>query len=276
MTPAAQASTRKPGVGQGRVLWALLKLRAGDVTAFVDTTSVHELVDKTLQASRGVNAGSQRGTFEHLTACYRNGWCAQPKVLRPAGASKHGEHLAWQLTRAGEEALARALEAAAAEPATKEDAVEAVPETETAPEWAQESHLRAVQDESTPDYPETDAAPEEAAEAEPTQEEVDTTDAEVEIEEEPVVVENQVVGNQLTMKVVDGRLKPTQSTLKVNAKQTDFGTTREFKIGDRIPFEGVLEVREVTIVQKSNGRIVRIQKAVIAESNLLTDVEDAE
>lgn len=87
-------------------------------------------------------------------------------------------------------------------------------------------------------------------------------------------VENFVNGNQLTMKIAGGRLKPTQSTLKVRARTREFGTTKEWKIGDRVEFNGVLEVRKVEVEQKSNGRIVRIQHAIITECDLLDEAAD--
>lgn len=78
---------------------------------------------------------------------------------------------------------------------------------------------------------------------------------------------NVVTGNQLTLNV--GGPKPVQSRLKVNAKQMEFGTTRQWKVGDVIHFNGTIEVRGAGVeLMGKKGIPTRIQKAIIATLNL--------
>lgn len=83
-----------------------------------------------------------------------------------------------------------------------------------------------------------------------------------EIEEDDVVPVNEG-SNQLTLAI--GGPKPKSSILKIMAKQQKYGTTRQFKNLERIPFSGYLEVRGVAVDVQANGFVQRMQKAVISE-----------
>ena len=69
--------------------------------------------------------------------------------------------------------------------------------------------------------------------------------------------------SQLTLAI--GGPKPKASILKVMAKQQKFGTTRQFKNLERIPFTGVLEVRAIEVKTEANGHVTRTQRAIITE-----------
>lgn len=121
-----------------------------------------------------------------------------------------------------------------------------------------------------PDPPTPDVDDEDLATLDEDNDDEEEEDVEIELEEP---VENHVSpgANQLSMKIASGREKPTQSTLKVRSRSREFGTTREWNLGDRVPFTGMIEIKKIDVEVKKNGRIVRTQHAVIAECDILDE-----
>lgn len=242
------ASSRTPTTQQARVLRTL---RAFDEhgNTWPSTSAVHAVVEK---SKPGTN---RRRVFELLNAVHRNGWVNLELSGPPVDSL--GTHITWGLVDAGREALRRAH---GASESTKETIVESTtqePPAAQAPWDTEDAASNEPLEEQITPHEALAALVEldEEAEGEPLEGEVDDPE-----DDNPPVNEG---ANQLTLAV--GGPKPKSSILKVLARQQKFGTTRQFKNGERIPFSGVLEVREVSIKQEANGHILRTQKAVIAE-----------
>lgn len=271
-TTTERVSTRTPSMHQTQVLYGVLEL--DDTT----TPAIHAWREE-MSEKAGKAAPSPRDTYMLLAKCHDYGWIDRVEIERAADAPKlsnaeanHGAMYAWHAIEATREAFGRG-QAALDNTNQKEEqmAPTATPDAPpTAAPWDGQGEP-GVDPTPTPDVdPQHDDDLKELDGDDGTSE--DGGDPEV---EEPPVKENRPGdANQLSMKVAGGRLRPTQSTLKVSARQREFGTEREFKIGDRIPFTGVLEVRKVHFEQKANGRIVRTQVAIIAECDVLDETDD--
>lgn len=245
MTPASQ---RVPTTGQRQVLVTLMMIGNGGAR----TAAIHAKRDELAQKLHGVSIGTIASTFENLRECHRHGWI-EPEVQEAAGKNKYGEHIAWHLNGDGRQAIERAQKARAEQQA-KEAPVEGTiaPPTTQAP-WTDDPEVAA-------EDPATELGDPEALE-ELDEEEVDGELEEPDDEDDSVPVNEG--SNQLSLAI--GGPKPKSSILKIMSKQQKFGTTRQFKNMERIPFSGYLEARGVAVDVQANGFVQRLQKAVISE-----------
>lgn len=243
-----KASTRTPSKNQVQVLaGAKLAFSDADDTPPDNTTSgIHawRLV-MGAKAPTKPKPPSTRETYLTLVKCHEYGWVEREIVDEKLHGSQpnDGAGLAWHLNEDGGEALGRG-QAAMSEGGVPEEE----PPAADAP-YADPEALAELDADGTEDSVE------------------DGGDVEV---EEPVDEPDDVPVNpgasQLSLAI--GGPKPKSSILKVNARQQKFGSTRQFKMGERIPIAGYIEVREVSVKQEANGHVVRTHKAVIAEFTL--------
>lgn len=269
MTP----STRTPSTKQTQALVGVQ--RHGLAT----TEQVHEFREQGLAAA-GKKAEKQRDTYALLGTCARYEWLESAVVDEAARSASpnDGAGKSWTLTTAGVEALERGR---AAIDNTKGDDVGTTTEAppEQAPAWGGGGNApRTEGDTTTPETPvDEQSLGELDGEGDASSEEETVPADEVEVEE-PATKENHVVegSNQLTMLVVPkgSRLKPKQFTLAMRSRQQEFGTTREYLLGERIHFTGVLEVDEVRTKTKKDGSVVKIASAKIAECDLLDEAPE--
>lgn len=272
MTP----STRTPSVKQTQSLVGVQ--RHGLAT----TEQIHAFREQGLAAA-GKKPEKQRDTYALLVTCQRYEWLEFSVTDEEARAASpnDGAGKSWTLTTAGTEALERGKIAAAEANTTKGEDVGTTTEAppEQAPAWGGGgSAPRTEDDTTTPETPvDEQALGELDGEGDASSEEETVPAEEVEVEE-PVTKETHVVegSNQLTMLVVPkgSRLKPKQFTLSMRGRQQEFGTTREYLMGERIHFTGVIEVDEVRTKTKKDGSVVKIALAKIAECDLLDEAPE--
>lgn len=246
MTP----STRKPSKKQHQVLDAIRllqhELRVDEPVSFSTPQILQMVRDIHHDDATLVNV------LNALTACRRHEWLTVRQIAPNSERKQNGDNLGWAITPAGREAFARA------EGSGDDQQEEAVGTTTQDPPKGT-THPGA----DDPIEPDAEALGE-----------LDEEEVECELEEpeddNPSVNEG---ATQLTLAI--GGPKPKSSILKIMSKQQKFGTTRQFKNMERIPFSGVLEVRGVAVDVQANGFVQRLQKAVIAELVIDgTDVSD--
>lgn len=250
------ASTRTPSKRQTQVLFYLEHEMTSAYTAHV-----HEWREEQAEAAgRGITE-KQRETYMLLAACHRYGWIRRFEHHDQPRDDNDGNRWGWAILPAGTEALQRGQAALAQPKGDEVDTTTKEPPAGTAP-WEGED------DPATEPAGDPEALGELDAESE---EEEPALEGEVEETEDdnPPVNEG---SNQLSLAI--GGPKPKSSILKIMAKQQKFGTTRQFKNMQRIPFSGVLEIRGVGVDVQANGHVQRLQKAVIAE--LVLDVAEVE
>ena len=180
-------------------------------------------------------------TLKALNGCVRHEW-VKARTVDPNGSRLPGANLVWSIQPSGYEALRLA------QGETDQPQEEPVDTTTQEPPASQAPWSEAHDDDE-----QTSADLEELDGGEPQVEDPAEDD-------NPPVNEG---SNQLTLAI--GGPKPKSSILKILAKQLKFGTTRQFKNMERIPFSGVLEVTGVAVDTEQNGHVLRTQKAKIAE-----------
>jgi hypothetical protein len=246
-------STRTPSKKQVEVLDALRRLQ--------QSLGVDEAVSfSTLDVLKWVSDlhhydVSLVNVMNALNACVRHEWVR----VRTTGPNEpglaRGANLAWSLLPAGIEAFGRA-QGSTDQP--KEDPVEGT--TTATPPWSGED--APTQPEEIEGQETIEGADPEAL-GELDEQEEDAGEGELEedeVDDNPPVNEG---SNQLSLAI--GGPKPKSSILKIMTKQQKFGTTKQWKNMERIPFSGYLEVRGVAIDVQANGFVQRLQKAVISE-----------
>lgn len=265
MTP----STRTPSKKQVQVLFVVARDR------LATTEAVHQFRENGIK-SAGLREEKQRDTFALLNTCDRYEWLevAVTDEAARAASPNDGAGKSWTITAAGAEALERGQAELQRQKEKDQMGTTTEEPPKTEPAWGGGGTT------TTPEPPAPPA--EEDAASEPSEDEETVPAEDVEIEEppaeEPATKENHVVegSNQLTMLVVPkgSRLKPKQFTLAMRSRQQEFGTTREYLLGERVYFEGYIEVDEVRTKVKKDGSVVKIASAKIAECNLLDEAPE--
>lgn len=241
MAPSMRTPTKK----QGAVLFTLHRLREAAPDAWPGTTLITtELARIQDELKSQQDRQPQADVLHTLNAFINHEWVVR-EVAFGIDRDNKGSHLRWHLTDAGSDALQRALQANQ----PKENVVEptTTEPTATAP-WETEPDTQGEELEQEVSLNELD------------EEDVPETEIEIEEDDNPPVNE---ASNQLTLAI--GGPKPKSSILKIMSKQQKFGSTRQFRNMERIPFSGFLEVRGVAIDVQANGFVQRMQKAVISE-----------
>lgn len=262
-------SQRAASMNQVQVLYGASAVGSESGPRSALTEGIHAWREA-MQVAADKKPATVRQTYLALLKCFEYGWLVRrvvDEVSRSANPNE-GAGIEWTITQPGRAAMDRGRALLAAKDAEGEDEPSEQEEQEPAADAPPEG--MPWDGEPTPgEVPTADADA-----LKELDEEVAAADVEVEEPVETHVVEG---SNQLTMLVVakGSTLKPTQFTLKINAKQIELGTTREHLLMERIPFSGVLEVRKVVTEQKDNGRIVKVAHAIVAECDIVTPDEDA-
>lgn len=261
MTP----STRTPSKKQVQALFVVAR------DSLATTEAVHEFRANGIK-SAGLREEKQRDTYALLTTCARYEWleAAVTDEAARTASPNDGAGKSWTITDAGTEALERGQAELRRQKEKESMGTTTQDPPASAPAWGGGG---APPIDPAAKLEGAVADGDEASGEEGTGEEtVPAEDVEV---EEPATKENHVVegSNQLTMLVVPkgSRLRPKQFTLKMRAREQEFGTTREYLMGDRVYFEGYIEVDIVTTKRKKDGSVVKIASAKIAECNLLDE-----